>query len=466
MEMLEGILASVISRLAGKYVDGIDKQAAEMSVWKGEIRLKKLALKSTALDDLDLPVKLVFGSLQELQLDIPWKNLRSRPVVVKITGLYMVVRPNNNPSTSAEEQRERELANKRAAIAELDAAGPENSDDTVPESFSSRLVTKILDNIQLEIRNVHIRYEDRVIHAEAPFNFGIMIGRLAAESTNSAWKPSFVENQKVLYKLCSLEGLSIYVNSDQFAPAISGIDEHSELAAEKMEEKLSRMVGLYAHAPEDKGSCEADDGSYDDGESDGSCSHEDGAAVQFVLRPINASLKLKLNKSSVPDAQQPKYDAALEMTNVVLRLQKRQYRDVVRTLDFISNFDRMASYAQFRPSAPVLRDPRAWWLFALRCITWERNARLGRFDKARLFRLLVRWVEYARLYRRKLEAAAAVAASSAPNGSAARSLTEQELGVARELEEELPLEAVTFARDAARRQRAREAAVLARQVTR
>jgi hypothetical protein len=45
-----------------------------------------------------------------------------------------------------------------------------------------------------------------------------MIGRLAAESTDTNWKPAFVEKQKVLFKLCSLQGLSFYLNSDQHPP--------------------------------------------------------------------------------------------------------------------------------------------------------------------------------------------------------------------------------------------------------
>ena len=215
--MLEGILTSVISRIAGKYVDGIDKKAAGLSVWKGEIRLKNLSLKPSAIDDMDLPVRLVHGSLKELQLDIPWKNLRSKPVVVKITGLCMVVCPNNEPSMSAEQHAERALASKRAAIAELDAAGLAGNDEE-NESWSSRLVTKICDNIQLEVCNVHVRYEDQLVHADAPFSFGLMIGRLAAESTDTNWKPAFVEKQKVLFKLCSLQGLSFYLNSDQHPP--------------------------------------------------------------------------------------------------------------------------------------------------------------------------------------------------------------------------------------------------------
>ena len=76
-------------------------------------------------------------------------------------------------------------------------------------SWSTRLVTKIVDNLQIHVSNVHIRYEDRVLHADDPFSFGLMIGRFAAESTDSTWKPSYVENQKILFKLCSLQGLTV-----------------------------------------------------------------------------------------------------------------------------------------------------------------------------------------------------------------------------------------------------------------
>lgn len=62
--MLAGVLATVIERIAGKYVDGIDKKAATMSVWSGHIVLKDLDLKKSALDDLDLPVRLLYGHLQ------------------------------------------------------------------------------------------------------------------------------------------------------------------------------------------------------------------------------------------------------------------------------------------------------------------------------------------------------------------------------------------------------------------
>jgi hypothetical protein len=107
--MLEGVLASLIDRIAGKYVDGIDKKATNMSVWSGHIVLKDLALKPTCLDDMDLPIKMRYGRLEQLSLDIPWKNLRAKPVIVHLSGLYMIVGPNTDASRSAQESKRLEV---------------------------------------------------------------------------------------------------------------------------------------------------------------------------------------------------------------------------------------------------------------------------------------------------------------------------------------------------------------------
>jgi hypothetical protein len=128
----------------------------------------------------------------------------------------------------------------------------------------------------------------------------------------------------------------------------------------------------------------------------------------------------QVNKSDIPDATRPKYDASLEMNRVHVRLEQRQYRDLVRAADFFGNYERVARYNQFRPRvspharsparppcargrrgprsmqraarrAPlqarggsahgavrsaqvsVRADARAWWRFAFTCISWERS---------------------------------------------------------------------------------------------
>ncbi len=58
------------------------------------MKLANLDVKETALDELDLPVKLKFGYLSNLVLKIPWKKLYTEPVIAKIEGLHMIIVPN------------------------------------------------------------------------------------------------------------------------------------------------------------------------------------------------------------------------------------------------------------------------------------------------------------------------------------------------------------------------------------
>ena len=67
----------------------------------GDVKLENLDIKETALDELDLPVKLKFGYLSKLVLKIPWKNLYTEPVIANIEGLHIVVVPNKGSIQTA-----------------------------------------------------------------------------------------------------------------------------------------------------------------------------------------------------------------------------------------------------------------------------------------------------------------------------------------------------------------------------
>lgn len=55
-------------------------------------------------------------------LKIPWKNLYSQPVIVKIEDLYCLVQPNNNVEYNAEKEAKYEMDAKKIALDALEAA--------------------------------------------------------------------------------------------------------------------------------------------------------------------------------------------------------------------------------------------------------------------------------------------------------------------------------------------------------
>lgn len=139
--------------------------------------LKNLQLKQSALKELDLPVQLVYGQLGKLVLKIPWKNLYSLPVEADVEDLYLLVAPNQAVKYDAEKQKKIELDTKKGELSKLDEARKRELEKDKPKAdktFTEKLVAQIINNVQIRIRNVHIRYEDRST-STIPFALGITV---------------------------------------------------------------------------------------------------------------------------------------------------------------------------------------------------------------------------------------------------------------------------------------------------
>lgn len=68
-------------------------------------------------------------------------------------------------------------------------------------TFVEKLITNIIKNVQLTVKNIHIRYEDKVTNPQAPFSLGITLSNLIVESTDENWKKAIVEDISKIYKV-------------------------------------------------------------------------------------------------------------------------------------------------------------------------------------------------------------------------------------------------------------------------
>ena len=63
-----------------------------------------------------------------------------------------------------------------------------------PPGFLEKLYTYVVNNIQVSIGRVHIRYEDTVTNPDHPFACGIMLRHISAYTTDSKWQPAQMDN--------------------------------------------------------------------------------------------------------------------------------------------------------------------------------------------------------------------------------------------------------------------------------
>lgn len=79
----------------------------------------------------------------------------------------------------------------------------------------ARLGRKVVDNLQLRIRNLHLRFEQP---APNPYAWGLTLQEIAFTTTDSQWKPCFIERANdspaQLFKMMQLKKLNLYWQSE------------------------------------------------------------------------------------------------------------------------------------------------------------------------------------------------------------------------------------------------------------
>ncbi|OAA63095.1 vacuolar protein sorting-associated protein vps13 [Cordyceps fumosorosea ARSEF 2679] len=338
--MLEGLVAGLLNRFLGMYVKNFDPTQLKVGIWSGDVKLRNLELRREALDQLKLPINVVHGHLGELTLVIPWSNIRGAPVKVFIEDVYLLASPKEEAEYDEDEEESRR---QRVKMEKLDSAellkernreGMSAEEQQKNQSFTQSLVTKIVDNLQVTVKNIHVRYEDSISAPGHPFALGLTLEEFSAISTDGQWKPTFIQDSShVTHKLATLGALAVYWNTDTSLYADQDLDS---IPREQVLAQFRKMVGK----------SEAVYGNH-----------------QYILRPVNGQAKIELDKSG--DVRIPKFKANLLFEEIGLVLDDDQYRDALMMVDLFHYFIRHQEYKALKPKGmTVKQDPRAWFRFA------------------------------------------------------------------------------------------------------
>ncbi|KAI0535905.1 vacuolar protein sorting-associated protein 13 [Xylaria digitata] len=358
--MLEGLVAGLLNRFLGMYVKNFDPTQLKVGIWSGDVRLRDLELRREALDQLKLPINVVEGHLGQLTLVIPWSNLRGAPVKVFIEDVFLLASPKEEAAYDAEEEDRRkqrikmEKLDSAELIKERNQEGLSQEEQKKSQSFTESLVTKIVDNLQVTVKNIHVRYEDSISAPGHPFALGATLEEFSAVSTDGEWEPTFIQNSSnTTNKLATLAALAVYWNTDSELLG-SGREVSEEAEMVPHDEMMRRFKAMISNGEDAIGS-----------------DH------QYILKPVSGQAKIELDKSG--DTYTPKFKASLLFDEIGVVLDDDQYRDALMMADLFHYFIRHQEYKRLQPKGVTPKeDPRAWLRFAGNAVLTkiqERNRR-------------------------------------------------------------------------------------------
>lgn len=226
---MEKVVSKILNKFLGDFVQNLDSENFDISLCKGKVELHDFKLKNDALHILGLPFTIVYGIIKNINVKIKWTKLNSSPLRISISGVHMFLVP-NDPKTWEEEPEKAALRKlKTLKLKQFEAAQVKEITEAESEGgFLKRHILKIVDNIQLELKDVYIRYEHNLQGIE--FTFGIFLKDFMAQTCDENWDAKFNSDSKFCNKHIKITNFSMFF--DHISGA-GGLDPDAKIDTRK-----------------------------------------------------------------------------------------------------------------------------------------------------------------------------------------------------------------------------------------
>ncbi|KAB0792527.1 hypothetical protein PPYR_14486 [Photinus pyralis] len=361
--MLESVVARLLNQLLGKYVVDLDTENLNVGIFSGHVQLTDLQLKAEALYELNLPIKVKIGTIGKIWLKIPWNYLWNEPVVLTIEDILITAVPIvSYDKYDPEIEKRLSRAVKRKILNDLDT---DRRFIGGPNSFSEHLLTNLVNNLQINVSNIHIRYEDSV-SANQPLACGLCIGSITAETTNSKWKASkATSSSETCYYLIKVEALSVYWNP-QYKTEKWDIPSQYYQWRNVMSNSLQNF----------------------------SMNNQD---FEFVVKPMTSKVKMTINRSDNRNITKIFSDIVIQDCNI--QFSQRQFQSIFTLMDALDRMFISWNFLSLRPKHRISENKRSWWKYAYQALLEQR---VRPYTWSRIKKVRQQYKEYTEAYKKIL----------------------------------------------------------------
>ena len=213
------------------------------------------------------------------------------------------------------------------------------------DSFVEKMATQIIKNLQVDVTDIHIRFEDHFSNPAQPFACGVTLSKLQFVTTEQNWlnDQHVVNAAKFVYKLVNLEALSMYWNPI--------VDQSASFHSMSDEKELTSAFSQHIASKERK-----------------------VPSLSYILEPIHFTCNLRINPKPELDESNfaiPKIDLRLTLESLALSLTRQQYEGLILFADALDTITLKSRYRKYNPPQHPIRqqiNARDWWQYAQRCI--------------------------------------------------------------------------------------------------
>jgi Vacuolar sorting-associated protein 13, N-terminal len=364
------------------------------AVWSGYISLHDLNVRvhllNNYLQSIQVPISIVTFHIRTIEITLPKYNPISSPsrdqrdaAIFVMDGVHVLIRIHPQVSATADTPEEcRSLRNRaiHQRRRELDRmVDPAKTNKgwkewikqqfLQPQYFQS-LWTHLCDTLQIHVRDVHVRLEHDQSTAAAgdAYAIGIILESMHVQHDLEAAEAAKPQDDSKIFKIAELNRFGIYWNALYTVDSLHKND--------RMEQKLLSSANMTA--PEivralDQMICRR---------SVALLSSTPLYTPQqtYILQPVDgqwhATIQTGLACATSSDTSAaPKIIVVCIVDDVSVQLRDFQFVQCLQLLHTFKEYKYNQRHWRYRPTNPILNDPKAWWLYAVAAIRRELSER-------------------------------------------------------------------------------------------
>ena len=292
-----------INKYLSDYLENISKDQLEVSIFSGKITMENVKVKSHVLQMFGFPFELKFAKLGKINISYSLSGILSKPVKIEISDIFAFISPVQSSDWSESTLKDLLIKTRQMKLDQFEAMQDSNMESANIPAFLKRWLIKIIDNVQLSIEKLYIRYEDSITGLN-DFNLGVILKGIKASTCDSNWEKTFSPNSKsTLYKVLEVERFAVFNDFEE---------ENSIFQKQYIGELEAMFELLVIHEMNDE------------------------VKHNYIVEPFNIEAKVMVNKSL--DKSSPLITVEVNMDKFISNVYDGQIRSGLQILELIKLF--------------------------------------------------------------------------------------------------------------------------------
>ena len=204
----------LVEKYLSNFVE-IDTSQTKASIFSGTINLKNLKIKREIFKSINFPYfEVVNGYVGNLLIKLKMPRFYKYPINVEVDKVFIHIRQKNIDKRMKEDEINAMEEYKNRVLKDEEEL---RQNWEIVDKEESNIFQQIMNDLQIEIKEVILHFDDAISYKAVPYTFGIILNKLVIKTTKKDYsvEENITENilqQKIKYKIININNLSIYLD--------------------------------------------------------------------------------------------------------------------------------------------------------------------------------------------------------------------------------------------------------------